>query len=339
MKHKQPIDKQRVKKAQAAIAKANREGNHEKQSDRQMSLIRSWNTCAHAVELVRNNQGGKTAGVDGEVWDTDLAKAEGVKQVWKITNNSRSYKAKGLKEVKIPKPGTTEMRTLRIPTRRDRAVQMVYLRATDPIVENTSDQLSFGFRKGRSANDAVLSLREIYNGYNAPEWGFETDIEKCFDKIQHSAIIERAPNKPGRPLLKQFLSPGQVMTAQNTVNEWGTPQGGIVSPMLANIVLNGMQKAVLDRCGPGTRLFRYADDIWVVRNSKEAGDLAKRAIEDFLGPLGLRIKDSKTRLFNISEGADFRGWNLRKFQRDPRYDNMAGKIKTVVKLQPSHANR
>lgn len=163
-----------------------------------------------------------------------------------ITKNPNQYKSKPLKRVMIPKSNSTELRPLGIPTLMDRAVQAVYHLGVDPAVEAKSDPNSFGFRKGRSQHDAIAYIRSRLNKTVSPEWILETDIAKCFDKINHDFLLKKTPICH-KQVLKEWLKSGYVFEGRYTNTDEGTPQGGIISPTLCNVALNGIETVIMKR--------------------------------------------------------------------------------------------
>lgn len=302
----------------------------------------SFSACAVAVRRVVTNQGGKTPGIDGVVWNSPEKKFEAIQQVLAITRNPKSYKASPVKRVLIPKPGTSEMRPLGIPTMIDRAVQAVYHMAIDPVVEVHSDPNSYGFRKYRSTHDAITTLRTLLDKPHSARWILETDVAKCFDKIDHGFLMEHTPIAD-RNVLEQWLQSGVMEQGKFSESTEGTPQGGIISPMLCNVALNGVEK-VIDAafpgrfCKEGTRpkihLIRYADDLVITGQNEELLLEAKEVLIEFLRGRGLTIKEAKTRLVHINEGFDFLGFNIRRFPTDPA-QNKTRKQDTVLVIKPA----
>lgn len=197
-----------------------------------------------------------------------------MKELLEITTKPSAYRAQPLKRVEIPKPGSTEKRPLGIPTLIDRAVQAVYLFAVDPVVEAKSDKNSYGFRKHRSTHDAVAAVRHDLDKKTAPNWVLEADISKCFDRISHDFLMEHTPICD-KSVLHQWLKSGVMKGKILEKTEDGTPQGGIISPTLCNITLNGLEKEValhfpnFRGISAGVHLVRYADDV-VVTGKNEA---------------------------------------------------------------------
>ena len=174
-----------------------------------------------AVRKVTTNKGKKTPGVDGELWSTPAAKMRGV-----LTLTDKSYKAKPLRRVFIEKKGKKAKRPLGIPCMYDRAMQALYALALDPVSETTADTKSFGFRKGRCAQDACEYIFTAFSRRNSPQWVLEGDIKGCFDHISHDWLIQHIPMD--RSVLKQFLKAGFVFQDELFPTDEGTPQGGVI---------------------------------------------------------------------------------------------------------------
>ena len=254
------------------------------------------------------------------MWNTPEAK---MKATLKLSE--KKYKAKPLKRVYIEKYGKSKKRPLGIPTMYDRAMQSLYALALNPIAEVTADKHSFGFRKSRSAQDACEQIFGVTSRkFDAP-WILEGDIKGCFDNISHQWLLDNIPMD--KSVLKQFLKAGFVFNQTFFPTEAGTPQGGIISPILANMTLDGIE-AVLEnifhrgRSGRITRcqrnrqkvnFVRYADDLIVTANTKEVAEEAKKLIMVFLKEKGLELSKEKTLITHINVGFDFLGWNFRKY--------------------------
>jgi len=326
-----------VEKLQKGIVEAYKAKDMNRVNQLQMKLMRSLDGRVTAVLNVRQNTGGQTPGVDNVTWSEELDKVKAVEWLGEIMNNPKTYKASSLKTVRIPKPGTEEKRKLRIPTRKDRAAQMLYLMATDPVVECDSDMNSFGFRKDRSTREAVHLRRMKYASRWGPKFFMETDVAKCFESISHSRLRERTPNRLYVNRLEQWLKAGNLERGlAPETNETGTPQGGVVSPMLCNVALNGIERYLakegFDR-GKGVHCVRYADDIVVTAKDRTTAESVKKPRAEFLKERGLMMKESKTRVGSIEDGFDFLGWNLRRRERDYRYQD--SKTSHVFMIMPA----
>lgn len=292
----------------------------------QVSILKDFRTTAIAVRRVASNKGSNTPGVDGKVLKTAKDRTELAKAVHKIMLNPSAYKSSAIKRVWVLKDNGGR-RPLGIPITIDRAVQAVYLEVVDPIVEINSCENSYGFRKFRSAKDAVLSLRGKLIHPKASEWVFSADISKCFDKISHEFLLRHVPlyRKVDRNIIMKMLKAKVIDQRDVFESDNGTPQGGILSPVLANIALNGLEKTIKERAAkvvksvlgqksnPKVHVVRYADDFIVVAPSKKMLRVLMPAIEKFLAIRGLQISKDKSSLFNIWEDEiEFLGFSFRK---------------------------
>ncbi|BAU50230.1 RNA-directed DNA polymerase [Sulfurifustis variabilis] len=297
-----------VRRLQTRIAKAARECDWRKVKRLQKLLTRSTSSKAVAVRRVTENQGRKTPGVDGATWSTPDAKWRAV-----CSLHARHYRPQPLRRVHIPKANGGK-RPLGIPTMRDRAMQALYLLALEPVAETTADSNSYGFRPERSTVDAIEQCFNALRRKDSAQWILEGDIKGCFDNIAHDWMLRRIPID--RAVLRKWLKAGYVEKGRLFPTEAGTPQGGIISPTLANMVLDGLEPVLATRFKRQHKVHfvRYADDFVVTGRSQE---LLERevipVIENFLAERGLRLSPSKTKITHIADGFDFLGWNVRKY--------------------------
>jgi RNA-directed DNA polymerase len=297
---------------QIRIAKACREGNWRRVKALQRMLTRSRSARYLAVRRVTENQGKRTAGVDRVLWDTPDAK-------WKAANGLKrhGYKPRPLRRVFIPKSNGKE-RPLGIPTMTDRAMQALYLLALAPIAETTGDPNSYGFRIERSTADAMGQLFVCLSKKVSAQWVLEADIKGCFDHINHDWLIANVPTD--KVVLRKWLKAGVIHKGQLQATDAGTPQGGIISPTLANLVLDGLESQLKLYWGVTKakklkiNVVRYADDFVITGTSREVLETEVRPwVEQFLATRGLQLSPEKTHVIHIEEGFDFLGWNFRKF--------------------------
>jgi len=207
----------------------------------QYLLTHSYFAKLLAVRRVTQNKGKRKPGIDGEKWLTSNSM---IKAVLSLTG--KGYKAKPLKRVFINKPGKKKKRPLGIPTMYDRAMQSLYALALEPIAETMSDIRSFGFRKHRSTKDAREQIFLCLSKKNSAQWILEGDIKGCFDNINHQWLLTNIPIE--KTVLIQFLKAGFIYKRHLNPSKAGTPQGGIISPILANMTLDGIEKLLLAEC-------------------------------------------------------------------------------------------
>lgn len=306
---------------QTKIAQAQSEGKTEQVRKLQRLLVHSHDAKLLAVKRVTSNKGKDTPGVDGVLWNTPAKKR---KAALSLTN--KGYKAQPLRRVNIPKKGKRgKTRPLGIPTMYDRAMQALYALALDPVAEVTADRHSYGFRKGRSAQDASVQLYKALSRRNQAKYVLEGDIKGCFDHISHSWLMVNVPID--KKVLEQFLKAGFMEQGTWYETEEGTPQGGIISPILANMALDGIDslldekyhkngKGNIDRHLAGktkVNFVRYADDFVITAKTPELAEEVKELAIRHLSRRGLELSEEKTLVTHIDKGFDFLGWNFRKY--------------------------
>jgi len=332
---------QNVRRLQARIVKATREGRHGKVRALQWLLTHSFSGTAIAVKRVTENQGKRTPGVDGQCWSTPATKAKALQQL-----HRRGYRAQPLRRVYIPK-SNGQRRPLGIPTMKDRAQQALYLLALDPVAETTGDLNSYGFRTGRSTADALRQSFELLRRPTSGAWIWEGDIRSCFEQISHTWLLDHIPMD--KAMLRQWLKAGFLENGVWAPTEAGTPQGGIISPTLMNLTLDGLEERIKALCparlrAKGTKLalVRYADDMIIISSSKELlEEKVVPVVTSFLSERGLALAPEKTKLTHIEDGFDFLGQTHRKFQGKllikparKSVSNLLDKVRAVIKANP-----
>jgi RNA-directed DNA polymerase len=307
---------QKVRRLQARIVKATQEGRHVKVKALQWLLTHSFHGRALAVKRVTHNQGKNTPGVDGAIWSTPASRYKAID-----TLRRRGYFPQPLRRVYIPK-ANGKLRPLGIPTMKDRAMQALYLLALLPVAETTADLHSYGFRPKRSTADAIEQCFSVLARKVSPQWVLEGDIRGCFDNISHEWMLTHIPTD--KEVLRKWLKAGFMENRTLFHTEAGTPQGGIISPTLANLTLDGLErllketfrkKEIRGKCyRPKVNFVRYADDFIITGCSKELleGEV-KPLVEQFMSERGLQLSPEKTCITHIEQGFDSLGQNLRKY--------------------------
>jgi len=292
----------RVKSLQRRIVKAVKADRWNKVKVLQSILSRSYAARLLAIRRVTENRGKRTSGIDGELWDTPQKKYEAISQL-----KGKSYRPKPVRRIKIPK-NNGKWRPLGIPTMLDRAMQALYLQTLEPISETKADLHSYGFRSMRGCADAIEQCFKVLCQSKSATWILECDIRGCFDNISNEWLLEHIPMN--RIILNKWLKAGYLEKGKFFPTQRGTPQGSIISPCLANLVLDGLQLAIDKACGiryqkgnPAKRannpysihLIRYADDFVVTCKDKTIlENKVKPAIELFLSNRGLTLSKEKT---------------------------------------------
>lgn len=300
-----------VGRLQARIAKAAKNGDWRNVKRLQKLLVRSTSAKALAVRRVTENRGRKTPGIDGQTWDTPTEKWNAIGKL-----QSTGHRPLPMRRVNIPK-SSGGTRPLGIPAMKDRALQALHLLGLDPVAEATGDAHSYGFRRERSTTDAIMQVRNALDRKASPKWVLEGDIKGCFDNISHEWLLRNVPMD--KRMLRKWLKAGYFEGGTLFPTESGTPQGGPISPVLANLALDGLQRALagLFRTTRAARaakvnFIRYADDFLVTGSSKELLENEVRPlVQNFLRERGLVLSESKTVITHVTAGFDFLGWHVR----------------------------
>ncbi len=309
-------------KLQKRIFQASERGDVKAVRQLQKTLIRSWSAKCIAVRRVtQDNQGKNTAGVDGV---KSLTPKQRTKLVGKLKLTGKS---KPTRRVMIPKPGTTETRPLGIPTINDRALQALVKLALEPEWEALFEPNSYGFRPGRSCHDAIEAIFSSIK--QKAKYVLDADITKCFDRIDHKALLTKIHTYPTMSrLIKQWLKAGYCVDKQLFPTNEGTPQGGVISPLLANIALHGMEERVMEYaetlkgCKRDNRkalsLIRYADDFVIIHADLYVVKRCQEIMTKWLSDMGLELKPNKTKLTHTlreiegTVGFEFLGFHVQQ---------------------------
>jgi RNA-directed DNA polymerase len=285
------------------------EGRWGKVKALQRLLTHSYSAKALAVKRVTENKGKRTPGVDGETWNSPTRKAAAIG-----TLRHGGYRPQPLRRVYIPKSDGKRKRPLSIPTMKDRAMQALYLLALDPIAECLADPNSYAFRQERCQADAIAQCFNILSKRDRAKWIYEGDIKACFDRISHEWLLKNAPMD--KVILTKWLKSGFVDKYVLYPTDEGVPQGGIISPVLSNLALDGLETELQKRYPQAkVNLVRFADDFVTTGSSKELleNEIAP-FIEEFLKERGLELSPEKSQITHIDEGFDFLGQNIRKYK-------------------------
>ena len=328
-----------VYKLQKRIYQASARGDVKAYRRLQKTLMKSWSARALAVRRVtQDNQGKKTAGVDG-------VKSLTPKQRLELTGNlNLGSKVSPTRRVWIPKPGTEEKRPLGIPTMKDRALQALVKLVLEPEWEARFEPNSYGFRAGRSCHDAIGAIFNAING--KPKYVLDADIAKCFDRINQEKLLIKLNTSPTiRRQIRAWLKAGVMDGKQLFPTSEGTPQGGVISPLLANIALHGMEERIKQYTETlegrkqhnyqSLSLIRYADDFVILHKDITVVQRCKEIISEWLQGMGLELKPSKTRLTHTlhqyeqeKPGFDFLGFTIQQFPVG-KYHSKQG-FKTII---------
>jgi RNA-directed DNA polymerase len=332
---------------QRRIYRAEQRGQRRKVKSLQRLLLRSTSAKLLAVRRVtQDNQGKKTPGIDG------VASLEPEERCLLVRDLDLGRQARPVRRVWIPKPGTEEKRPLGIPTIADRAAQALVKLAVEPQWEARFEPNSYGFRPGRSCHDALEAIfQEIRY---KPKYVLDADISKCFDRIDHQALLDKMDTFPLlRRRIQGWLKAGVLDGGQLFPTQEGAPQGGVLSPLLANVALHGLEEAVAAAFPKTSRVtgakerwtpavIRYADDFVVLHRDLDVVRHAREVIEDWLRGMGLELKPSKTSISHTLEehegkvGFDFLGFTVRQYRVGKHHTGTNGQgrplgFKTLIK--------
>ena len=335
-----------VRQLQVRIVKATHEGRWGKVQALQRLLTHSFSAKVLAVKRVTENQGKRTPGVDGDIWNTPAKKAAAIQKL-----RQRGYRPQPLRRIYIPKSDGKRQRPLGIPVMLDRAMQALYLLALDPIAETTADPNSYGFRKERSPADAIEQCHIVLSNRGGAEWIWEGDIRACFDQISHDWLLAHIPMD--KAILRKWLKAGFMEQYVLYPTETGTPQGAVCSPVLANLTLDGLEKKLREQYPKATpqsrrakvNLVRLADDFIITDSTQELlKQEVEPPVEQFLKERGLELSLDKTHITHITDGFDFLGQHIREYKGkiliQPSRKNVStflGKVRRLIKANAQAA--
>lgn len=328
-----------VKKLRQRIFRAEQLGQKRKVRKLQRLMIRSKANLLLSIKRVTQmNKGKRTAGIDGQIV---ISQSERLKLYNLLKEYNIKYiRPKPAKRTYIPKKNG-KMRPLGIPVIKDRIFQNIVKNVLEPQWEARFEPSSYGFRPKRSAQNAIVNLFTKLSSRSTRQWIFEGDLKGCFDNLNHDYIMDCLLGFPAKEAIYKWLKAGYIDNDRFVDTDSGTPQGGIVSPLLANIALHGMEEELgvryyLDRgryvlARNSVGVVKYADDFVVACKTKEEAMSIYERLTPYLNKRGLTIAEDKTKVTHITEGFNFLGFNLRQYKTNNGMRLLIKPSKTSIK--------
>jgi RNA-directed DNA polymerase len=322
-----PGQEEQVRRLRQRIFKATREQDWPRVRNLQKLMLRSRaNTLVSVRQVTQRNAGRGTAGIDGEVALTSKARAE---MAVRVHQSIASWQPRAVRRVYIPKASNrAKLRPLGIPVLADRCHQARVRNALEPEWEARFEARSYGFRPGRGCHDAIEAIYNVCAGPRAKRtWALDADLAAAFDRIDHAFLLGQLGTFPARDMIAGWLKAGVFEAGRGFApTEEGTPQGGVISPLLLNVALHGLEEAAGVRSIASGRhagettagspvAIRYADDVTVLCHSQEQAEHVKARLAEWLAPRGLAFNEDKTRIVRLEDGFDFLGFNVRRYNR------------------------
>jgi RNA-directed DNA polymerase len=311
-----------VRRLRQRIFKAAREQDWAKVRSLQKMMLRSWsNTLVSVRQVAQRNAGRRTAGVDGQVALSSSARAG---MAVRVHESASSWDPLPVRRVYVPKVNG-KRRPLGIPALADRCHQARVRNALEPEWEARFEPRSYGFRPGRGCADAIAALFTTLKGRSKRTWIVDADLSAAFDRIDHSRLLGALGSFPARDMIAGWLKAGVIEDGILALTREGTPQGGVISPLMMNVALHGLEEAAGVRyigsgkhagdTRPGSPVaVRYADDLVACCHTRQQAEQVKAQLAEWLAPRGLAFNEDKTKIVHLSEGFDFLGFNVRRYQ-------------------------
>ncbi len=318
-----PTHEGNVRRLRRRIFKAAQDGDLAKLRSLQKMMLRSWsNTLVSVRQVTQRNTGRGTAGIDGEVALSSPARAA---LAVRVHRGVHTWDPRPVKRVYVPKAQSRKLRPLGIPVITDRCHQARVKNAMEPEWEARFEPRSYGFRPGRSCQDAIEAIYDTCKGRTAARvWTLDADLAAAFDKLDHSHLMSAIGSFPARGMIGRWLTAGVFEPGKGFApTETGSPQGGVISPLLLNVALHGLEEAAGVRYASGARagtvkrsspaLVRYCDDFVVCCHTRQQAEQVKAQLVEWLAPRGLAFNEEKTRIVSLETGYDFLGFNVRRY--------------------------